>query len=1013
MASHSRSVLTAAQRAQLSHVPDDLPDRDIARYYTLTSDDLAFIHQHRRAVNKLGVAVQLCMLRFPGRTLMSLPDVPVRVLRAIAEQVGVAPTAFLSYGERRMTCYAQLDAIKAHYGYRTLMWRDARAVMRAIFPQAQANAQALPLVEAALQQFRERRIIAPGITTVEGLVWSMQRLATRSVERLLACTLSAEQQVQLDALLVASPDAPRATRGTIPLTWLRAEPGDPSGRQLLVLLQQLSALDALALPPLPPTLHRSRWRQLARQGAQYRPQPLRELPSRTRYALLLAHLADLHQERVDLTLAMFDQLFVELLRRLKLAHNEALAATAQTVQEQLGVLAAAGAAFLRATERGLDPVATVFEVVPEATLRTTVTAAVGQARPVVRDPLDLLAESFKHQRAPLLAVPRVVPLEPVQLRTPALKAFDHIAVIAAHRQRVTAISQRIGERTYIAPLGHISERWRRHAIQGNRINPAYYEAAACETLRGELRAGTVAVATSRRYRAFGHYLLPRAQWQALKVAEQTGLALGGDARAYLNAQEQAIHEELLALQRDLDQLPGLSVDRHGQLHLSRLEPAVPAAAVQLSRRLYARLPRIDLPDLLLEVMQGTGFLDQFTHLQAGTPLDGPAALPLLAAIMGNGLNLGLSQLANASPFSSRELSWALDWFVRDETLRAALAVLDNAVLRHPFSRSWSRGTRSSSDGLRIQLGVQAANADYNPAYLHRERGVSLYMHVADAGPPYHQQVIGINDSEALYVIDALCHHETDLEIESHATDTGGVSEHVFALCALLGFKFRPRIKDVLSRSLVTLGPKQDYGPLSPLIGGRLRRSVIVDHWDEARHIAASIRHGTASATTLMRRLAATARKAGVARALTQIGQIERTRFTLKYLRDETMQRQAQVDLNRGEAVNGLARALFFGRRGMFRDRALADQTHRASCLVLLIAAIAVWNTTYLAEAVAALRAEGESIGEELLVHLSPLGWGHINLLGRYQFAATPAWDLRRRRPLRTSVEDDGDNEDIR
>jgi TnpA family transposase len=489
--------------------------------------------------------------------------------------------------------------------------------------------------------------------------------------------------------------------------------------------------------------------------------------------------------------------------------------------------------------------------------------------------------------------------------------------------------------------------------------------------------------------------------------------LGGDARAYLNAQEQAIHEELLALQRDLDQLPGLNVDRHGQLHLSRLEPAVPAAAVQLSRRLYARLPRIDLPDLLLEVMQGTGFLDQFTHLQSGTPLDGPAALPLLAAIMGNGLNLGLSQLANASPFSSRELSWALDWFVRDETLRAALAVLDNAVLRHPFSRSWSRGTRSSSDRLRVQLGVQAANADYNPAYLHRERGVSLYMHVADAGPPYHQQVIGINDSEALYVIDALCHHETDLEIESHATDTGGVSEHVFALCALLGFKFRPRIKDVLSRSLVTLGPKQDYGPLSPLIGGRLRRSVIVDHWDEARHIAASIRHGAASATTLMRRLAATPRKAGVARALTQIGQIERTCFTVAYLRDETMQRQAQVDLNRGEAVNGLARALFFGRRGMFRDRALADQTHRASCLVLLIAAIAVWNTTYLAEAVAALRAEGESIGEDLLVHLSPLGWGHINLLGRYQFAATPAWDLRRRRPLRTGVEDDGDREDIR
>jgi TnpA family transposase len=119
MASHSPAILTTAQRALLSRLPDDLPDRDIARFYTLSPADLAFIRQHRRGVNRLGVAVQLCMLRFPGRTLMSLPDVPVRVLRVIAEQVDVPATAFVRYGERRTTCYEHLDAIKAHYGYRT------------------------------------------------------------------------------------------------------------------------------------------------------------------------------------------------------------------------------------------------------------------------------------------------------------------------------------------------------------------------------------------------------------------------------------------------------------------------------------------------------------------------------------------------------------------------------------------------------------------------------------------------------------------------------------------------------------------------------------------------------------------------------------------------------------------------------------------------------------------------------------------------------------------------------
>jgi TnpA family transposase len=159
MPSHSPALLTTAQRALLSRLPDDLPDRDIARFYTLMPADLVFISQHRRSVNRLGIAVQLCMLRYPGRTLMSLPDVPVRVLRAIAQQLGIEPTAFVNYGARRTTCYEHLDAIKTHYGYRTWTWQDARAVMRAIFPQAQANAQSLPLIEAAHQQLRDRRLI--------------------------------------------------------------------------------------------------------------------------------------------------------------------------------------------------------------------------------------------------------------------------------------------------------------------------------------------------------------------------------------------------------------------------------------------------------------------------------------------------------------------------------------------------------------------------------------------------------------------------------------------------------------------------------------------------------------------------------------------------------------------------------------------------------------------------------------------------------------------------------------
>jgi hypothetical protein len=41
------------------------------------------------------------------------------------------------------------------------------------------------------------------------------------------------------------------------------------------------------------------------------------------------------------------------------------------------------------------------------------------------------------------------------------------------------------------------------------------------------------------------------------------------------------------------------------------------------------------------------------------------------------------------------------------------------------------------------------------------------------------------------------------------------------------------------------------------------------------------------------------------------------------------------------------------------------------------------NTVYLELAVQALRDSGKDVDEKLLPHLSPLGWGHINLTGDY------------------------------
>ncbi len=87
--SRTPTYLTPEQRYALTQIPADLSYREIAPHYTFTQKDLDLIRQRRRLHNRLGFAVQLAVLRFPGRPLKDLAGIPARVLAAIADQVQV------------------------------------------------------------------------------------------------------------------------------------------------------------------------------------------------------------------------------------------------------------------------------------------------------------------------------------------------------------------------------------------------------------------------------------------------------------------------------------------------------------------------------------------------------------------------------------------------------------------------------------------------------------------------------------------------------------------------------------------------------------------------------------------------------------------------------------------------------------------------------------------------------------------------------------------------------------
>lgn len=291
------------------------------------------------------------------------------------------------------------------------------------------------------------------------------------------------------------------------------------------------------------------------------------------------------------------------------------------------------------------------------------------------------------------------------------------------------------------------------------------------------------------------------------------------------------------------------------------------------------------------------------------------------------------------------------------------------------------------------------DAMINPKY-GAEPGRLFYTHISDQYAPFSSKLINVGVRDSTYVLDGLLYHESDLRIEEHYTDTAGFTDHVFALMHMLGFRFAPRIRDLGDTKLYIPKSDIDYAALKPMIGGTLNIKQIRTHWDDILRLAASIKQGTVTASLMLRKLGSYPRQNGLALALRELGRIERTLFILDWLQSVELRRRVQAGLNKGEARNALARAVFFYRLGEIRDRSFEQQRYRASGLNLVTAAIVLWNTVYLERATNALRGHGRTVDDTLLQYLSPLGWEHINLTGDYLWRSKTKIGGGKFRPLR-------------
>ena len=985
-----RQQLSETQLAELFDPP--VEQRELVRHYTLPSEDLAAAQRCRGDHNRLGYALMLCYLRHPGRALRAGERPPAAMVEFVAEQVGVVPGAIDEYVTAERSRQRHAIECQEHLDLRPFGRRAYAELLDALLPQAIENDKLAVLAGLVMQTCRDRRIVVPSPAALERLCAELRHQARREVHRRLTHGLSAEQRRGLDALVQR-----RENTGQNWLTWLRQMPQAAKPSAMLGLIARLEHVCAIGIEPgRGHQVHQARLAQLAREAARVTVQHVAGCERQRRHATLVAIGLDLGAVLTDQAIDLFDRLVGAMFRKAEGRQARAFQADARAINDKVRLYARVGAAVIAAREEKQDAFAAITGVIAWERFRTSVAEAEALMRPEEFDAYENIGEHHASVRRWSPAFLDAFSFEGVPAVASLLRAVELL--------REANLKGSAAALPKSAPTGFIRQRWASLVLPGGVIDRRHYELCVLSELRGRLQAGDIWVSGSLRYRSFEERLISEDTLDKLQQAGTLPIAVEPDFEQFIAGRRTLLDARLAAVDARAKDglLPDVSI-HHGVLKVAPIEKSTPPEAETLAARLYAMLPRIRVTDLMAEVAGWTLFPDCFTHLQTG--IAAADTRTLLAGLLADGLNLGLTRMAEACSVASlAQLAWTSDWHIRDETYALALRRLVNQQQREPFAARFGSGTASSSDGQFFQAAGFGRDASRLNAHYGPKPGFKVYTHLSDRYGPFFTKLIAATASEALHVLDALLYHQSEVPVGRHHTDGGGDSDHVFALCSLLGFQFAPRIPDLKHRRLYSFGKPSEYPTLEPMIAGRINLALIRAHWKAILRIVASIRTGTVTASVIMRQLAAYPRQNGVAAALRELGRLERTLFTLDWIEDPELRRSTGQELNKGESRNSLARAVFIHRLGEIRDRTYENQQHRASGLNLVVTAIILWNTRYLERAVAMLR-QTEDVPDHLLTHLSPLGWEHVNLTGDYIWAAQQASEnIDGLRPLRSAPE---------
>lgn len=973
--------LTPEQERRYGRMIEEPTPEQLARYFWLDDRDHHLVAQHRGSHNQLGFAIQLGTVRFLGIFLTDPTDVPLSVVRYVASQLQIANTSILERYRRSESRWDHTAEIRKAYGYRDFSDQPHHfEFVRWLYHHAWLTAERPSvLFDLATARCVEKKVLLPGVTILARLIAQIRdRVATR-LWRLLAQVPNSSERNRLEQLLTAKVSS-RQTE----LDRLRRPPTNLTAKGMLEGLERLAVVRSYGgttwdLSHIPV----GRLHTLARFAAAARAQAISRMSSERQLATLVAFANVFTITAQDDLLDLFDRLMTELLAK---SQQEGKRARLRTIRD------------LDAAARQLREACVILlnDQTPDAKLRATIFARVSAE--VLTDSIQTIdaltrrpeenvyfTQLFSHYNGIRRFLPqmfRMIHFEANSSAKPVLDAWRFLRDYEGTKK--IPWTQ--------APVTGMTTSWQKVVYDENdQIQQRAYTFWVLIRLHEALRHHDIFVTPSERYNDPRAQLLQGQAWEAVRPQVLRTLDRTIDAEREVRELGEKLNT---AYQQTAERWPENTDVRMENIQgksrvvltaLDKLEE--PHSLQTLRSQIQSLLPRIDLPELLLEVNTWTGFADAFTHFSEGGSRVQDLTTSVCAVLIAEACNIGLEPVVQLGvPALTRDrLTWVEQNYFRAETLTQANNKLVEYQSGLQLATTWGTGEVASADGLRFVTPVRTIHAGPNPKYFGAGRGVTYYNFASDQFTGLNGIVIPGTIRDSLYLLDLLLGQQTVLQPQEIMTDTAGYSDIIFGLFGLLGYQFSPRLADIGESRFWRLDPAANYGPLNDLARHRLHPERIVQNWNDMLRVAGSLKLGTVTASRLIRTLQRDGRPTTLGKAIGEYGRIYKTIYLLNYLNDPGYRRRILTQLNRGESRHSLARAVCYGKRGELHQRYKEGQEDQLGALGFVVNAIVLWNTRYMSAALQNLRVQGQMMDLTDIKRLSPVGHDHINMVGRYSF----------------------------